>query len=74
MCFNMVPEAGLEPARLSSGDFKSPVSTISPPGQILHKFLMSNDSFTILPNVLPVGSQATSLTCVTHSSTYRAII
>lgn len=27
MCLNMVPEAGLEPAHLSAGDFKSPVST-----------------------------------------------
>lgn len=28
----MVPEVGLEPTRLSAGDFESPVSTISPPG------------------------------------------
>lgn len=29
MCFNMVPETGLEPARLTAGDFKSPSSTTS---------------------------------------------
>ena len=33
MCFDMVPEAGLEPAcPLQTGDFKSPVYTISPLG------------------------------------------
>ena len=31
---NLVPGAGLEPACLSTGDFKSPVYTISPPGQL----------------------------------------
>lgn len=28
----LVPEAGIEPALPKEGDFKSPVSTISPPG------------------------------------------
>ncbi len=30
-----VPGAGVEPACLAAGDFKSPVSTISPPGQLM---------------------------------------
>ncbi len=32
LSLDLVPEAGVEPAHLSAGDFKSPVSTISPPG------------------------------------------
>ena len=31
----LVPGAGIEPACLAAGDFKSPVYTISPPGQVL---------------------------------------
>lgn len=32
--FGLVPGAGLEPARVSPGDFKSPAFTISPPGLV----------------------------------------
>ena len=54
MSFNMVPGAGLEPACLSTGDFKSPVYTISPPGHILyHIKVHSQDSN--LPT-LPIGN------------------
>ncbi len=31
----MVPRAGIEPAHLAVRDFKSLVSTISPPGQVM---------------------------------------
>ena len=42
---NLVPKAGLEPARLAAGDFESPASTIPPLGPIdfveLSAFLLS---------------------------------
>jgi hypothetical protein len=34
MCFNMVPQVGLEPTRLSALASKTSVATITPPGQI----------------------------------------
>lgn len=33
-----VPKAGFEPALLAEADFKSAVSTISPPGRIIEMF------------------------------------
>ena len=33
MCFNMVPQVGLEPTRLSALASKTSVATITPPGQ-----------------------------------------
>ena len=42
---DLVPKAGLEPARLAAGDFESPASTIPPLGLIdfveLSAFLLS---------------------------------
>ncbi len=58
--FRLVPGAGLEPARLSPGDFKSPVSTIPPSG---HKH--------ILYLVQKVGLEPTRLsTLASKTSTY----
>ena len=34
ICFNMVPQVGLEPTRLSALASKTSVATITPPGQI----------------------------------------
>ena len=41
-----MPEAGVEPAYLSAGDFKSPVSTISPPGQF---YFLSRENLNLSP-------------------------